>query len=178
MMNTDKRLQSLKAVILWSVGILALVFLVVGANVWYSCANQETAIRAQIKVSESALTSVYSVLETEGAIAAKDRSIIKTALSSGSVNNPFALIQGSSVFAPDTQLMGDLKAALDTFSKEQLRLNQLGAAYQERLNRPVDGTIAHLEGFPHDGLSNPSLIVDPTAKAVHESGKPDWSSFQ
>lgn len=68
--------------------------------------------------------------------------------------------------------------ASDGFTKSQLQLTQLGTAYQERLNRPVDGFIAHVIGFPHDGLNNPKIVVDPTAQKVHETGVTDWSSFR
>jgi len=177
MKTTDQRFQAIKALIRWIIiGVLAVTF-ITSMNVAFSCANQETAIRTQMKNSQIALTKVYSVFQTEGAIAEKDRAIVEKALTSGA-ENPFAIIQSSGLFTPDTQLMVDLKSALDGFSKAQFQLTQLGSAYQERLNRPIGGFIAHIEGFPHDGLNNPKVVVDPTAKKVHETGTTDWSSFK
>jgi hypothetical protein len=177
MRTTDQRLGELKSFIRWTLmGILIIGILLI-SNVWFSCANQESAIRGQMKNSQIALTSVYSVFQTQGGIAEKDRKILQEALASNP-GNALAIIQGSGAFSPDTQLMGNLQAALDQFSKEQVNLTRLGTAYQERLNRPIDGFIARIEGFPHDGLNNPAIIVDPTAEKVHETGHTDWSAFQ
>jgi hypothetical protein len=177
MRTTEQRLAQLKSIIRWALMGILLVALVITSNVWFSCANQESAIRGQMANSEVALTNVYSVFKTQGGIAEKDRKILQEALASNP-GNAFAIMQGSGAFSPDTQLLENLQAALNQFTKEQVNLTRLGTAYQERLNRPIDGLIARLEGFPHDGLDKPRIIVDPTAQKVHQSGVTDWSAFQ